>query len=167
MDQLSSIELIGFILAVVSTVLAVVSIVFSAIFFWWGKKQNDSTTHLTAKIEEKVVCLEKMFDKMYDSTYQSVRENNQAMQKSLFPGSFETQALENRDMDVYLLVADNSRITKENISKQLRLPYNQVSSIVDRMQEKGVVNLDDDGKTVVAIARNVGLSGSSGDGSGA
>ena len=60
---MSTMEIVGFVLAIVSVVLAVVSIVFSAIFFRWGKGQNDSATILTAKIEEKVNCLEKLFDK--------------------------------------------------------------------------------------------------------
>ena len=47
MEQVNSLDLIttiGFIVSIVSAILAIVSIVFSAIFFWWGKKENDAAS---------------------------------------------------------------------------------------------------------------------------
>ena len=156
MEQLiTTIDIVGFVLAIVSAVLAIVSIVFSAIFFWWGKKQNDSAAYLTAKIDEKVACLEKLFDKMYDSTYQIVRENNQAMQRHLFPGSFENQTLENRDMDVFLLIGSRKKITKSEICTELKISREATESIVKRMMERGRVSVDTDGETIIAVESTV------------
>ena len=168
MEQLiTTMEITGFILAVVSAILAIVSIVFSAIFFWWGKKQNDSASQLTVKIDEKVACLEKLFDKMYDSTYQIVRENNQAMQRKLFQGgSFENQTLENRDMDVTLLVMSKRRITKTEICSKLSMTKETVELIVKKMSEKGLVQIDSDNETVIAFDVEVGKTDSSADGTG-
>ncbi|MBQ6305028.1 MAG: hypothetical protein IJK78_00525 [Bacteroidales bacterium] len=153
MEQLIyTFDITGFILAIVSVVLAVVSIVFSAIFFWWGKKQNDSASQLTVIIEEKVTCLEKLFDKMYDSTYQIVRENNQAMQRQLFQdGSFESQNLENKDMDVTLLILSKKTIKKEEICSSLNIPKDMVDNIVKKLAEKGKVSIEPDNETVMAI----------------
>ena len=165
MDQLmNTVEIFGFILAIVSVVLAVVSIVFSAIFFAWGKKQNDSAAHLTTKIEEKVACLEKLFDKMYDSTYQIVRENNQAMQRHLFPGSFESQTLENRDMDAFLLIGSRKRITKSEICTELRISREVTESIVQKMVERGKVLIESDGETIISVENRVSRTDSSVDG---
>ena len=151
MEQLiTTFDIVGFVLAIVSTILAIVSIVFSAIFFWWGKKQNDSAAYLTVKIDEKVACLEKLFDKMYDSTYQIVRENNQAMQRHLFPGSFENQTLENRDMDAFLLIVSRKKITKTEICTELKISSEATESIVKRMIERGIVSIDTDGETLIA-----------------
>lgn len=163
MEQLiSSFDITGFILAIVSVVLAVVSIVFSAIFFWWGKKQNDSAAQLTAKIEEKVACLEKLFDKMYDSTYQIVRENNQAMQRKLFQGgSFENQNIENKDMDVTLLVMSRRKITKNDICSELNISKGIVNVIVKKMIDKGIARIESDNETVMAIDVEVGMIDSS------
>ncbi len=163
MEQLAtSINVIEFIMAVVSVVLAIVSIIFSAIFFWWGKKQNDSASKLTIIINEKVACLEKLFDKMYDSTYQIVRENNQAMQRKLFQvGSFENQTLENRDMDVTLLIMSRKRIKKDEICSNLNITKEAVESIVMKMSEKGIVKIDSDNETVIAIDINSGKIDSS------
>ena len=153
MEQLiSTFNVTGFILAIVSVVLAVVSIVFSAIFFWWGKKQNDSASQLTLKIEEKVACLEKLFNKMYDSTYQIVRENNQAMQRQLFQGgAFENKNLENKDMDVTLLILSKKKIKKEEICSSLKIPKDMVENIVKKLAEKGKVSIEHDNETVIAI----------------
>lgn len=165
MEQLNDIiDITGFILAIVSVVLAVVSIVFSAIFFWWGKKQNDSASELTVRINEKVACLEKLFDKMYDSTYQLVRENNQAMQRHLFPGTFETQNLENRDMDVFLLIANRKIITKSDICSELSITRESIEIIVKNLMARGIVKVDTDGETVSAIESSVGMTDSSADG---
>lgn len=166
MEQLiTTIDVTGFILAVVSVVLAVVSIVFSAIFFCWSKKQNDSASQLTVKIEEKVACLEKLFDKMYDSTYQIIRENNQAMQRKLFQGgSFESQNLENKDMDVTLFILSKKKIKKEEICSSLNIPKDVVESIVKKLVDKGKVNVESDNETVVAIgieATNIDSSANS------
>ncbi len=153
MDQLiTTFDITGFILALISVVLAVVSIVFSAIFFWWGKKQNDSASQLVVRIEEKVACLEKLFDKMYDSTYQIVRENNQAMQRQLFQGdSFESQNLENKDMDVTLLIFSKKKIKKDEICSSLRISKDMVENIVKKLADKGKVNIEPDNETVIAI----------------
>ncbi len=153
MEQLiTTFDITGFILAIVSVVLAVVSIVFSAIFFWWGKNQNDSASQLAVRIEEKVACLEKLFDKMYDSTYQIVRENNQAMQRHLFQGgSFENQNLENRDMDVTLLIMSKKKIKKEEICSNLNISKDIVENIVKKLAEKGKVSIGPDNETVVAV----------------
>lgn len=162
MEQLVTlIDITGFVLAIVSVVLAIVSIVFSAIFFWWGKKQNDSASNLTVKIDEKVACLEKLFDKMYDSTYQIVRENNQAMQRHLFPGSFETQTLENKDMDVFLLVGSKKKVTKSEICSQLKISREATETIVKKMIEKGRVKVESDGETIIAIENLIGKVDSS------
>lgn len=162
MEQIiNSIDIIGFILAIVSVVLAIISIVFSAIFFWWGKKQNDSATLLTAKIDEKVRYLEKLFDKMYDSTYQIVRENNYAMQRHIFSGSFESQTLENRDMDVFLLVVTRKRIAKSEICTELSISREATEAIVRKMLNRGMVAVDTDGETVIANERTVGKTESS------
>ena len=163
-ELMSTMEIVGFILAIVSVVLAVVSIVFSAIFFRWGKEQNDSATILTAKIEEKVNCLEKLFDKMYDSTYQIVRENNQAMQRHLFSGTFETQTLENRDMDAFLLIGSRKRITKSELCSELSISRDATESILRKMIERGKVSIDTDGETIIAIERKVSRADSSIDG---
>ena len=152
MEQINSFDfvtIVGLILSIVSIVLAIVSVVFSALFFWWGKKENDSTSRLTAKIEEKVCCLEKLFDKMYDSTYQIVRENNQAMQRHLFPGVFETQTIENRDMDVFLLIGSKKKILKEEICSQLNITREEVETIINRMSRRGKVIID--GETILAV----------------
>lgn len=156
--------LVGFIVGIISAVLAIVSIVFSALFFGWSKKQNDTTSILTTKIEEKVICLEKLFDKMYDSTYSIVLENNQAMQRHLFPGSFETKTIENKDMDVFLLIGSRKRITKGEICTQLSISREVTETIVGRMLQRGKVIVDPDGETVIAIDMTTGLVSSSGDG---
>ena len=161
---ISTMEVLGFILAIVSVVLAVVSIVFSAIFFWWGKKQNDSASYLTNKIDEKVVCLEKLFDKMYDSTYQIVRENNQAMQRHLFPGSFETQNLENKDMDVFLLIGSRKKVTKTEICTQLCITRDATETIIKKMLDRGKVKIEADGETIIAMENIVGRTDSSSEG---
>lgn len=167
MEQLiTTMDITGFVLAIVSVVLAVVSIVFSAIFFWWGKEQNDLASHLTIKIDEKVACLEKLFDKMYDSTYQLVRENNQAMQRHLFPGSFETQTLENKDMDVFLLVGSKKRVTKTEICTQLSITREATETIIKKMLDKGKIKMDSDGETIIAIESIGGKTDSSSDDSG-
>lgn len=162
-DNVYIMNLIGFILGIVSVVLAVVSIVFSAIFFWWGKKQNEVTSILTTKIEEKVICLEKLFDKMYDSTYQLVRENNQAMQRELFKnGSYGAQTIENRDMDVFLLIDSKKRITKSDICNELNITRPTVDEIVKRMIEKNTVKISPDGETVIKeVCTNETLGSSS------
>ncbi len=165
--ELNYIEFVGLILAIVSAVLAIVSIVFSAIFFWWGKRQNELASSLTERINEKVACLEKLFDKMYDSTYQIVRENNMAMQRHLFRGSFEAQTIENRDMDVFLLIDSKKKISRTEICAQLKITQEQVDTIVGRMREKGRVRIEQDGETIIAIENPVGSFGSSGDGTGA
>jgi len=168
MEQLVfPVELTGFILSIVSTVLAIVSIVFSAIFFWWGKKENDAAAQLTIKIEEKVACLERLFNKMYDSTYQIVRENNQAMQRHLFQsGSFESQNLENKDMDVTLLILSEKKIKKSAICSKLSITKETAEAIVKKLSDKGIVKVDTDEETVLAIDTEVGAMGSSGDGLG-
>lgn len=166
MEQLSGLDamtIIGFIVGIVSAVLAVVSIVFSALFFWWSKKENDNTSRLTVKIEEKVGCLEKLFDKMYDSTYNIVLENNQAMQRHLFPGSFESKIIENRDMDVFLLIGSKKRITKSEICSQLSISREVAETILSRMLQRGKVAVDTDGETVVALDFISGLTSSSND----
>ena len=168
MDQLiTTIDITGFILAIVSALLAIVSIVFSAIFFWWGKKENESAAQLTIKIEEKVAYLETLFDKMYDSTYQIVRENNQAMQRQLFQGgSFENQNLENKDMDVTLLILSKKQIRKSEICSTLSISKETVDIIVNKLSDRGIVRVDTDAETVIAIDIEVGSMGSSGDGGG-
>ena len=165
MEQLiTTIDITGFILAIISAILAIVSIVFSAIFFWWGKKENESAAQLTVKIEEKVACLEKLFDKMYDSTYQMVRENNQAMQRQLFQsGSFENQNLENKDMDVTLLILSKRRIKKSEICSQLNITKEATEIIVKKLSDKGIVKVDTDEETVIAIDIDFETMGSSGD----
>ena len=166
MEQLSGLDamtIIGFIVGIVSAVLAVVSIVFSALFFWWSKKENDNTSRLTVKIEEMVGCLEKLFDKMYDSTYNIVLENNQAMQRHLFPGSFESKIIENRDMDVFLLIGSKKRITKSEICSQLSISREVAETILSRMLQRGKVAVDTDGETVVALDFISGLTSSSND----
>ena len=166
MEQLSvldSMTIISFIVGVVSAVLAVVSVVFSALFFWWSKKENDMTSLLTVKIEEKVTCLEKLFDKMYDSTYNIVLENNQAMQRHLFPGSFESKTIENKDMEVFLLIGSKKRITKTEICSHLSISREIAESILSRMLQRGKVNVEADGETVVAVDLASGLTGSSTD----
>ena len=166
MEQLNALDTmttIGFIVGVISAVLGVVSIVFSAIFFWWSKKENDLTSHLAVRIEEKVVCLEKLFDKMYDSTYNIVLENNHAMQRHLFPGSFESKIIENRDMDVFLLIGSKKRITKAEICQQLKISRDVAETILSRMLQRGKVTVETDGETVVAVDTSNGLIGSSTD----
>lgn len=150
--------IIGFIVGIVSAVLSVVSIVFSALFFWWSKKENDKTSLLTVKIEEKVLCLEKLFDKMYDSTYNLVLENNQAMQRHLFPGSFESKTIENRDMDVFLLIASKKRIKKTEICSTLSIAPDVADTILNRMLQTGKVTIETDGETIVAVDLSSGLT---------
>ena len=168
MEQLiNTIDITGFILAIVSAILAIVSIVFSALFFIWGKKENESAAQLTVKIEEKVTYLERLFNKMYDSTYQIVRENNQAMQRQLFSGgSFENQNLENKDMDVTLLILSKKRIKKSEICSSLHISKETADTIVKKLSDKGIVRVDTDEETVIAIDIQVGIMGSSGDGEG-
>lgn len=166
MEQLSGLDamtIISFIVGIVSAVLAVVSIIFSALFFWWSKKENDNTSLLTVKIEEKVGCLEKLFDKMYDSTYNIVLENNQAMQRHLFPGSFESKIIENRDMDVFLLIGSKKRIRKSEICSQLSISREVTETIISRMLQQGKVAVESDGETVVALDFISGLTSSSND----
>lgn len=166
MEQLTILDtmtIVGFIVGIISTVLAIVSIVFSALFFWWSKKENDLTAELTVKIEEKVTCLEKLFDKMYDSTYNIVLENNQAMQRHLFPGSFESQIIENKDMDVFLLIGSKKRITKAEICTQLSITREVADIIISRMVQRGKVTIETDGETVVAVDLASGLTDSSTD----
>ena len=154
---------ISFIVGIISAVLAVVSIVFSALFFWWSKKESDMTSRLTVKIEEKVACLEKLFDKMYDSTYNIVLENNQAMQRHLFPGTFESKTIENRDMDVFLLIGSRRRITKTEICSRLSITRDIAETILSRMLQRGKVKVEADGETIVAVDVTSGLTDSSAD----
>lgn len=160
---LDTMTIVGFIVGIISTILAIVSIVFSALFFWWSKKENDLTATLTVKIEEKVTCLEKLFDKMYDSTYNIVLENNQAMQRHLFPGSFESQIIENKDMDVFLLIGSKKRLTKSEICTQLGITREVADIIISRMVQRGKVTVETDGETVVAVDLASGLTDSSTD----
>lgn len=143
--------MVSFIVGIVSVVLAVVSLIFSTVFYKWGKKQNDLTSHLTIKIEEKVLCLEKLFDKMYDSTYQIVRENNLAMQRHLFKGTFESQTIVNKDMDVFLLLDSKKHVTKAEICKELDITRTVVDDIINRMVSKGKATIDTDGETVNVV----------------
>lgn len=163
LTNLDTMTLVGFIVGIISAVLAVVSIVFSALFFWWSKKENNLTTSLNVKIEEKVTCLEKLFEKMYDSTYKIVLENNQAMQRHLFSGSFGSQFIENKDMDVFLLISSKKRLTKNEISTKLHIKPEVVDTIISRMIQQGKVFLDKDGETVVAVDLVSGLVDSSTD----
>ncbi len=151
LTELGHMEIVGFVVGIVSAVLAIVSIVFSALFFWWSKKESDNLSRLTSKIEEKVSCLEKLFDKMYDSTYQLVRENNQAMQKHLFPGSFGDQAIINREMDVFLYVFEKKRVKTEDVCRDLNMTAEMINPILKKMSEKSQVKVSDEGFIVSCI----------------
>ena len=165
MEQLvSTFDIIGFILAIVSVILAIVSIVFSAIFFWWGKEQNDSVTLMSVRIDEKVAFLEKLFDKMYDSTYQIVRENNLAMQRKLFQGgSFESQNLENIDMDVTLHVMSKKRVSISDICNKYNISKEKANLIVKKLLDRGTVRVEPDNEMVVALEAEVSTADSSDD----
>ena len=89
---------------------------------------------------------------MYDSTYQIVRENNQAMQRQLFQGgSFESQNLENKDMDVTLFILSKKKIKKEEICSELKIPRDMVENIIKKLADKRKVSIEPDNETVNAI----------------
>lgn len=146
-----SISIISFIVGIISVVLAIISIIFSILFYRWSKMENDNISSLTIKIEEKVACLEKLFDKMYDSTYSIVRDNNKAMQNQLFPGAFETKTVVDRDMDIYLLLGSRKSITKEEICTTLKVSTEDVNTVVERMIKNGKARVEQDGNTIIAM----------------
>lgn len=55
---MDTLDLINLIMGVVSITLAVVSIVFSALFYLWSKDENERTVALSSSISESVKCLE-------------------------------------------------------------------------------------------------------------
>lgn len=142
--MMSMMNWISLIVGVISMVLAVVSIVFSAIFYKWSKEENKDTAQLTTTINEKVLCLEKLFDKMFDSTYDMVKENNRAMQKQLFPGSFSKQALVNNDMEVFLAVQSAKTIKITELATKVKLTEVEVTQIAQKMQVNGYLKIEGD-----------------------
>lgn len=144
MEQLISLDwvtILSIILSLASFILAILSIVFSTLFFHWSKIESNNLGHLTTTITEKVNCLEKLFDKMYSSTYEMVRENNRAMQKQLFSDPLGSQCIENKDMEVYLSIGCSNTI--DGIIERTGYERNEVEQIVMRMGQKGYVTMED------------------------
>lgn len=137
-------DLVNLLLGVVSIVLAIVSIIFSVLFYKWGKRENESSAALSIAITEKVKCLEILFEKMYDSTYDIVRENNRAMQKHLFPGTFSESIVQSKDMEVYYAVYDagHEGITIKDIAKKVGLKEDDVNYCLQSMEGRGIIKMD-------------------------
>lgn len=142
--MMSIMNWISLIVGIISVVLAVVSIVFSAMFYKWSKEENKDTSKLTTTINEKVLCLERLFDKMFDSTYDMVKENNRAMQNQLFPGSFSQQALINNDMEVFLAVQSAKNIKITELATKVKLTEVEVTQIAQKMQVNGYLKIEGD-----------------------
>ena len=156
MEQLISLDwvtILSIILGVASIVLSIVSIVISLLFYRWSKEENEKVGNLSVTITEKVICLEKLFDKLYASTYDMVLENNRAMQRQLFPGSFGSPEHENKDMEVFNLIDSRKIITISEICSQLGVSFKVVEGSVNRMVQLGRALVDTDGNTVHLIDR--------------
>lgn len=142
MNIIDILTIISIILSLVSVVLAVVSIYFSCMFYKWGKEENEKAVALTSTISEKVLCLEKLFDKMYSSTYDIVRENNHAMQKHLFSGSFSQEHIVNKEMEVFLAISSKGSITVQDICQNTSFSQEDVKTIITKMQNRGLVSIE-------------------------
>lgn len=149
---------VGIALSFASFILAVVSIVFSALFFWWGKKENERAAELTATIKEKTNALEKLFDNMYKSTYDIIRENNRAMSNHIFSlGKTGDQEIVSNDMEVYLAIRASKRISKEDLSQRTKVSLADLDRIVKKVEQRGCIQVN--GNIIELIDDNpVGIS---------
>ncbi|MBR2856090.1 MAG: hypothetical protein IKB85_01500 [Bacteroidales bacterium] len=136
--------LINLIMGVVSITLAIVSIIFSALFYLWSKEENERTVALYSSISESVKCLEKLFDKMYSSTYDIVRENNRAMQNQLFPGKFSDNLIQSKDFEVYSVIFESRqpKVKISDIADKVQMTSADVFYCLQGMQSRGIIEID-------------------------
>ena len=140
---------------IASIVLAIVSIVFSVLFYRWSDKSNREISEMTQKMDQKTEYLGKLFDKMFSSTFDLVRNQSEAMQHHIFEswGRFGENNIKNNDLEVYLAIQKAEQLSFDELSTRTSLSSIEVQSIVSRIENKGIVRVE--GNTVRFIKHPV------------
>lgn len=152
---LCTMDYISLITGIASIVLAIVSIVFSVLFYRWSDRSNREISEMTHKMDQKTEYLGKLFDKMFSSTFDLVRNQSEAMQHHIFEslGRFGENNIKNNDLEVYLAIQKSVQVTYNELADSTSLPINEVQSIVSRIERKGIVSVE--GNTIRFIKQSV------------
>ncbi|MDC6387684.1 hypothetical protein PP182_03260 [Maribacter sp. PR1] len=140
-------ESISFTVAIASIILAIVSLVFSILFYRWSDKSNKQTFELSKGIENNTRKIEGLFDRFYSDTFGLMKSNYEAMQSSIFKTSLssgdssQTQE-EQTETIIISLITKTKVLTREtvchfmdNLYPQKKLSHNEINTIIDKLAQ--------------------------------
>lgn len=129
-------ETISFTVAVASIIIAIVSLVFSILFYRWAEKSNRQTFELSKGIEGNTKKIEDLFDKFYSDTFGLMKSNYEAMQSNIFgttisSGDSTFSEKEQLEYIIISLVMKPKVLAIENLHHSIEMMYPRKFSIGD------------------------------------
>ena len=77
-------ESISFTVSIASIILAIVSLIFSILFYRWSEKSNKEALKNSLTIENNTKRIQELFDRFYKDTFGIMKSNIEVMQTSIF-----------------------------------------------------------------------------------
>ncbi len=148
-------ETIALIVSITSIILAIVSLLFSVIFYWWSNKSNRQTFELSKEIEQNTNRIHELFNRFYSDTFGLMKSNYLAMQSSIFSqqvssGDSSFSPEEQIENIIISLLLKSKVLTRENICTYFEntYPSKQISrqSILDAinsLKDKNKIFIND------------------------
>ncbi len=152
--------------ALLSIVLAIVSLLFSVLFYKWSEKSNKETTKLSHDIAKNTQQLEKLFDRLYSDTFGLMKSGYEAMQKSVFDQNMNysnsSLSLEEEIEGVILVMVTRLTIVERNaiyhfFSEGYRhkgIEQYKIDNAIDTLKNKNKIHVRQDSRISLVSTSN-------------
>lgn len=147
-------ESVSFVVAIASIILAVISLIFSVLFFRWSEKSNKQTFELSKGIENNTKKIEGLFDRFYSDTFGLMKSNYEAMQSSIFNipvSSGDSAQTEEEQIESIItsLITKSKVLTRETVChffdqlhSQKGLSHNEINAKIDNLAQKNSIYIN-------------------------
>ena len=147
-------ESISFTVAIASIILAIISLIFSIMFYAWSDRSNKQTFELSKGIENNTKKIENLFDRFYSDTFGLMKSNYEAMQSSIFDKPISSGDSSQTDEEqvesiIVSLIAKTKVSTRETVCHffdklypQKKLSHNEINTKIDNLANKNDIYIN-------------------------
>jgi len=148
-------ESISFTVGIASIILAIISLIFSILFYRWSEKSNRQTFELFNGIENNTKKIEGLFDRFYSDTFGLMKSNYEAMQSSIFKTSLSSgdssQSNEEQNETIlYSMIIKAKVLTRDavchfmdSLYPQKMLSHEEINAIIDKLYAEKKIFLNE------------------------
>lgn len=144
-------ESISFTVSIASIILAIVSLIFSILFYRWSEYSNKEALKNSLTIENNTKRIQELFDRFYQDTFGLMKNNYEIMQSNFFNNSYSSgdSTYSNKEQleDVIISFITKSKVVKiEEVSSfvtknysHLKTNTNDISDSINELVIKNII----------------------------